>query len=72
MKLFSMQRKREAVKLLQFFWLMKAMFNCSENTRQRSVNVWGHERNLMDSRKDDFMKLMMQSSSLFKMYDWIK
>jgi hypothetical protein len=34
MKLFGAQRRREATKLLQFLEFMKAMFNCSGNTRQ--------------------------------------
>jgi hypothetical protein len=33
MKLFDAQR-RETAKPLQFLELMKAMFNCGENTRQ--------------------------------------
>jgi hypothetical protein len=34
MKLFGAKRRRETTKLLQFFKLMKAMFDCGGNTRQ--------------------------------------
>ena len=54
----------ETVKPLQFLELMKAMFNCGGNTRQRSVGVRRHEGNSPDPRKDDFLKLIMQSSRL--------
>jgi hypothetical protein len=32
--LFGAQRRRETTKLLQFFELMKATFNCGRNIRQ--------------------------------------
>ena len=66
MKLFGAQRTRETAKPLQFFELMKAMFDCDGNTRQRSAGVRHHEINSLDTRKDDFLKLMMQSSRSFK------
>jgi len=65
MKLFGAQRIREIPKPLQFLELMKATFDCGENTRQPSAGVRRHERNSLDLRKDDFLKLMMQSSSSF-------
>jgi hypothetical protein len=65
-KLFGVLRRRETAKLLQFLELMKAMFNCGGNTRQQSAGVRRHEGNSVDPRKDDFMKLMMQSSRFFK------
>jgi hypothetical protein len=72
-KLFSAQRRREATKLLQFLELMKAMFNCGGNTRQQSAGVRHHEGNSLDPRKDDFLKLMMQSSHFLReTQDWIK
>jgi hypothetical protein len=64
-KLFSAQRRREIAKLLQFLALMKAKFDCGRNTRQRSAGVIGHKGNLVDPRKDDFLKLIMQSSCFF-------
>jgi hypothetical protein len=66
MKLFIAQRKRETAKPLQFLELMKATFDCGRNTRQRSACVRRHEGNLLDPRKDDFLKLMMQSSHFIK------
>jgi len=65
MKLFGAQRIRETAKPLQFLELMKAMFDCGRNTRQRSTGVRHHERNSLDPRKDDFLKLIMQSSCFF-------
>jgi hypothetical protein len=64
-KLFGGQR-RETAKPLQFLELMKAMFDCGGNTRQRSAGVRGREGNSLDLRKDDFLKLIMQSSCFFK------
>jgi hypothetical protein len=46
--------------------MMKATFNRGGNTRQRSAGVRRHEGNSLDPRKDDFLKLMMQSSRFFK------
>ena len=40
-------------------------FDCGGNIRQRSAGVRRHERNSLDPRKDEFLKLMMQSSSSF-------
>jgi len=65
MKLFGEQR-RETAKPLQFLELIKATFNSGGNTRQRSAGVRHHEGNSLDPRKDDFLKLMMQSSRFFK------
>jgi hypothetical protein len=65
-KLFGVQRRRETAKPLQFLELMKATFDCGGNTTQRSAGVRRHEENSLDPRKDDFQKLMMQSSILFK------
>jgi hypothetical protein len=62
-KLFGAQRRRETAKPLQFVGLMKATFDCGRNTKQRSAGVRHHEGNSLDPRKDDFLKLMMQSSS---------
>jgi hypothetical protein len=39
---------------------------CGGNTRQRSAGVRRHEGNSLDPRKDDLLKLMMQSSCFFK------
>jgi hypothetical protein len=61
-KLFSAQRSRETAKLLQIFELMKAMFNCGGNTRQRLASVRHHEGNSLDN----FLKIMMQSSRFFR------
>jgi len=61
MKLFSAQRRMETAKPLQFLELMKATFDCGGNTGQRSAGVRHHEGNSLDPRKDDFLKLMMQS-----------
>jgi len=58
-KLFGAQRIRETAKLLQFLELMKATLDCGGNTRQLSVGVRHHERNSLDPRKDNFLKLMM-------------
>jgi hypothetical protein len=50
---------------------MKTMFDCGGNIRQQSANVRRHEGNSLDPRKDDFLKLMMQSSYFFKeTQDW--
>jgi hypothetical protein len=65
-KLFGAQRRRETAKPLQFLELMKAMFNCGGNTRQRSAGVRCHEGNTLDPRKDNFRKVMMQSSRFFQ------
>jgi hypothetical protein len=56
----------ETAKPLQFLELMKATFDYGGNTRQRSAGVRRHEGNSLDRRKDDFLKLMMQSSRFFK------
>jgi hypothetical protein len=70
-KLFGAQRRRETAKPLQFLELMKATFDCGGNTTQRSVGVRRHEGNSLDPRKDDFLKLMMQSSSFSReTQDW--
>jgi hypothetical protein len=45
---------------------MKAMFNCGGNTRWRSAGVGHHEGNSLSPRKDDCLKLMMQSLRLFQ------
>jgi hypothetical protein len=63
-KLFGAQR-RETAKPLQFLELMKATFDCGGNTTQRSVGVRRHEGNSLDPRKDDLLKLMLQSSRFF-------
>jgi hypothetical protein len=65
-KLFGEQRRRETAKPLQFLELMKATFDYGGNTMQRSVGVRNLEVNSLDPRKDDFLKLIMQSSSFFK------
>jgi hypothetical protein len=58
-KLFGVLRRRETAKLLQFFELMETTFDCGRNTRQQSADVKCHEGNSLDSRKDNFLKLMM-------------
>jgi hypothetical protein len=58
-------RRRETAKPLQFLELMKATFNWGGNKMQLSAGVRHHEGNLLDPRKDDFLKLMMQSSCFF-------
>jgi hypothetical protein len=50
----KLNRKATAV-----FGLMKATFDCGGNTRQHAAGVKCHEGNSVDSRKDDFLKLMM-------------
>jgi hypothetical protein len=65
-KLFGAQRRRETANPLQFLELMKAKFDGGGNTAQRSAGVRCHEGNSLDPRKDDFLKLMMQSSSFYK------
>jgi hypothetical protein len=71
-KLFGVQR-RETGKPLQFAELMKATFDCGGNTRQQSVSVRCHKRNSMDPSKDNFLKMMMQSSCFFQQtQDWNK
>jgi hypothetical protein len=60
------QKRRETAKPLQFLELMKATFDCGGNTRWRSVGVRRHEGNSLDPRKDDFLKLMMQSLCFFQ------
>jgi hypothetical protein len=69
-KLFGAQRRRETAKLLQFLELMKATFDCGGNTRQRSAGVRRHEGNSVDPRKEDFLKLMMQSF-FQETQDWV-
>jgi hypothetical protein len=64
--LFGAQRRRETTKPLQFLELMKATFDCGGNKRQRSAGVRGHEGNSLGPRKDNFLKLVMQSSRFFK------
>jgi hypothetical protein len=51
---------------LQFLELMKATFDCGGNTRHRSVGVRRHKGNSRNPRKDDFLKLVMQSSRFLK------
>jgi len=51
----------ETAKPLQFLELMEATFDCGGNTGQRSEGVRHHEGNSLDPRKDNFLKLMMQS-----------
>jgi len=53
-------------KPLQFLELMEATFDCGGNTRQRSAGVRRREGNSVDPRKDDSLKLIMQSSRSFK------
>jgi hypothetical protein len=65
-KLFGAQMRRENAKPLQFLELMKATFDCGGNTTQRSAGVRRHKRNSLDPRKDDLLKLIMQSSSFLK------
>jgi len=65
MKLFGAKRIRETAKPLQFLELMIATFDCGGNKRQLSVGVRCHERNSLDPRMDDFLKMMMQSSRSF-------
>jgi hypothetical protein len=64
-KLFGAQR-RETARPLQFLELMKATFDCGRNTRQRSAGVRRHEGNSLGPKKDNFLKLMMQSSRFFQ------
>jgi hypothetical protein len=62
--LFVAQR-RETAKELQFLLLMKGTFDCGGNTMQQSAGVRCHEGNSLDPSKDNFLKLMMQSSRRF-------
>jgi len=52
-------------RVVKFLDLMKATFDCGGNTRQWSAGVRRQERNSLDSRKEDFLKLMTQSSRPF-------
>ena len=58
-KLFGAQRIRETA----------AIFGVDESNvrlwRKHKAAISDHERNSLDPRKDDFLKLMMQSSSSF-------
>jgi hypothetical protein len=65
LKLFGAQRRRETAKPLQFLELMKATFDCGGNTRHRSAGVRHHEGNSLNPRKNNFLKLVMQSSRFF-------
>jgi hypothetical protein len=68
-------REGETTKPPQFLELMKAMFDCGRNTRQRSAGVRRHDGNSLDPRKDDFLKLMLmffqerRNTELFVNYD---
>jgi hypothetical protein len=48
------------------FGVDETSFDCGGNTRQQSAGVRRHEGNSLDPRKDDFLKLMTQSSHFFK------
>jgi hypothetical protein len=65
-KLVGAQRRRETAQLLQYSELMKATFDCIGNTERIPVSVRCHERNSLDSRENDFLKLIMQSLSCYK------
>jgi hypothetical protein len=56
----------KTAKPLEFLELMKATSDCGGNTRQQSAGVRHHEGKSLDPRKDNFLKLMMQSSIFFK------
>jgi transposase-like protein len=71
---YTAQFKREVIqcaedkgncKAAAFFGVDETTFNCGGNTRQQSVGVRSHKRNSLDPRKDNFLKLMMQSSHSF-------
>jgi hypothetical protein len=53
-------------KAAAIFGVDESNIRLGRNTRQRSVGVWRHEGNSLDPRKDDFLKLMMQSSRFIK------
>jgi hypothetical protein len=55
-KLLRAQRRRETTKLLQFLELMKAKFNCSGNTRQRSAGE-GSRRKFTGTKKERFPEI---------------
>ena len=65
MTLFGAQRIRETARPLPFLELMKATFDCGGNTRQRSAGVRRHERNSLDPKKDDFLKI---DDAVFKFF----
>ena len=67
MKLVGAQRIRETAKPLQFLELMKAMFDCGGNTRQRSAGVRRHERNSLDPVFTFFHE--RRKTGLFVSYD---
>jgi hypothetical protein len=48
--------EKEYLKDAAIFGVMKGMFDCGANTRQRSASVRRHEGNSLDPRKDDFLK----------------
>jgi hypothetical protein len=57
------EEKQNQKKIPHYFLeLIKATSDCSRNTRQSLVSVRHHDRYSLDPRKDDFLKLMMQSS----------
>jgi len=53
-------------KAAAIFGVDESKLVCCGNTRQRSAGVRCHQRNSLDPRKDDFLKLMRQSSRSFK------
>jgi hypothetical protein len=70
-KLFGAQGRRENAKTLQFLEFMKATFDCGENTTERSAGVRRHEGNSGNPRKEEYLKLMMQSSRFSReKQDW--
>jgi hypothetical protein len=48
--------------------MMESTFSCGGNKRQQSMSVRHRERNSLDPRKGDFLKLMMQSSRILERY----
>jgi hypothetical protein len=65
MKLLGAQSRKETIKPLQFLELMRTIFDCGGISRQHSAGMRCHERNSLDPRRGDFLKLMMQSSRVF-------
>jgi hypothetical protein len=64
-KLLSVQMKRETTKVLQFLELKKMAFKCSGISRWLIASVRHLKRHSLVPRKDDFLKLNMQSSHSF-------
>jgi hypothetical protein len=71
MELFGVQR-RETAKQPQFLELMKAMFGCGGNERQRKASMRHHKRNSLEPREEDFLKVTAVFMFFQEMQHWNK